>query len=321
MKRKDFSHLKIASISEKEPYFDHEDYIAGVSPFLRGIKSTMFVQNKWRTTKIIVVPIPISSDFLIKEPFEKGYHSFQISFNENTHNHAITKSQWLATFEILLPELKSTNCTVIFDLSSLSDETITAFFEASKEAQEFIELKIALLIDISNSISFEKFLKNDSVNFSFILHFKNTNTIEELTELLFASNKIITTALLHNMTIDAISKKIAFSLNITKNQFESIAKLRAARWLWAKLMKHLNAKNQHTYALHIHTICHTDLDVSTSIFGGAQFISSNKQPQLYFELETNITNTVDPWAGSVSMERNTHEIAQKVWSNFTSKKN
>ena len=191
MKRKDFSHLKIAAISEKEPYFDHEDYIAGIAPFLRGIKSTMFVQNKWRTTKIIVVPIPISSKFLIKEPFEKGYHSFQISFNENTHNHAITKSQWLATFEILLPELKSTNCTVIFDLSSLSDETITAFFEASKEAQEFIELKIALLIDISNSISFEKFLKNDSVNFSFILHFKNTNTIEELTELLFASNKII----------------------------------------------------------------------------------------------------------------------------------
>ena len=47
MKRKDFSQLKIASLTEKEPIFEHENYVAGIEPYLRGPYSTMFVRQPW----------------------------------------------------------------------------------------------------------------------------------------------------------------------------------------------------------------------------------------------------------------------------------
>ena len=319
MKRKDFSHLKIATVQDKEHYFEHEDYIAGVTPYLRGIKSTMFVQNKWRTAKIIDISLPLTNVTEVKNQLEKGIHAFQLCFNESNHNQSVSKAEWLSTFEVLLPELKLENCTFIFDLNALSQSAISTFFEISKEVQELSVFKIALFIDISNETIVNNFLSNILNHFTVLLSSQNCNSVEELTRLLLVSNTFITTAIHQGIDVDSISKRIAFSLTITNNQFETIAKLRAARWLWAKFMKHLQAKNQYSYALHIHTICQSTLDIASSVFGGAQFITSHKQLQLFFELETKITNTVDPWAGSLFIEKTTKEIAETTWQKVITK--
>lgn len=313
MKRKDFSHLKIETIVEKDNYYDHEDYIAGVAPFLRGIKSTMFVQNKWRTNKVIDISVPLEDTSLLTEKFERGYHSFQIVFKETNNEQPIEKDKWITTFNNLLPAIKIAHCTIIFDINTLSKQSIVTFFETIEDSQELIDLKIALLIAVSNKTVTDN-LTNFNWNHSLILKSNTLNPIHELTELIQASNTFLTEGLKNGFTIDALSKKIAFSLNPSSNHFEGISKMRAARWLWSKFMNQLNAKNQQSYALHILTDCDNNTDVFTSILGGAQTITSSKQVQLFFELETKITTTVDPWAGSIFIEKRTAEITQNVWN-------
>ncbi|MCL4160904.1 UNVERIFIED_CONTAM: hypothetical protein GTU68_060522, partial [Idotea baltica] len=148
------------------------------------------------------------------------------------------------------------------------------------------------------------------------------------------------------MDIDTFAPRLSFFWAIGMNHFMEIAKMRAARMLWAKLVKQFNPKNQKSLALRTHcqtsgwslteqdpfnNVARTTIEAAAAAFGGTQSLHTNaldeaialptdfsariaRNTQIYLQEETNITKTVDPWAGSFYVEKLTHDIAQKAWS-------
>jgi len=208
MKRKDFSKLKIEVQREKELFFEHEDFIAGVAPFLRGIHSTMHLQTPLKTTLLIDSPI-----------------------QENT-----------------TPEI-------------------------------------------------------------------------ELANFLAESFNYIQNCIQKNISVDNAVSELTFQTTISKNHFDEIAKMRAARMLWAKMIKSFNPKNQDSLAMKINATVNNTIDTSVAILGGCQSLASKEDSHLFFEEETGILKTVDPWAGSFYIEKKTEYIANEAWLLFKKETN
>ena len=147
------------------------------------------------------------------------------------------------------------------------------------------------------------------------------------------------------MDIDLFAPRLSFFWAIGMDHFTEIAKMRAARMLWAKLVKQFNPKNPKSLALRTHcqtsgwsltaqdpfnNVARTTIESMAAAFGGTQSLHSNaldeaialptdfsariaRNTQLYLQQETNITKTVDPWAGSYHLEKLTEDIASKAW--------
>jgi methylmalonyl-CoA mutase len=155
----------------------------------------------------------------------------------------------------------------------------------------------------------------------------------------------IRTGLATGMKIDEFAPRLSFFWAIGMNHFMEIAKMRAARMIWAKLVKQFNPKDEKSLALRTHcqtsgwslteqdpfnNVSRTCIEAAAAAFGGTQSLHTNaldeaialptdfsariaRNTQLFLQEETKITKTVDPWAGSYYVESLTHEIAQKAW--------
>ena len=148
------------------------------------------------------------------------------------------------------------------------------------------------------------------------------------------------------MDIDTFAPRLSFFWAIGMNHFMEIAKMRAARMLWAKLVKQFNPKNPKSLALRTHcqtsgwslteqdpfnNVARTCIEASAAAFGGTQSLHTNaldeaialptdfsariaRNTQIYLQEETHITKTVDPWAGSYYVENLTNDISDKAWA-------
>ena len=155
----------------------------------------------------------------------------------------------------------------------------------------------------------------------------------------------IRTGIAAGMDIDIFAPRLSFFWAIGMDHFTEIAKLRAARMLWAKLVKRFNPKNSKSLTLRTHcqtsgwslteqdpfnNVARTCIEAAAAVFGGTQSLHTNaldeaialptdfsariaRNTQLYLQSETQITKTVDPWAGSEFVEKKTEEIAKKAW--------
>ena len=158
----------------------------------------------------------------------------------------------------------------------------------------------------------------------------------------------IKTGLKAGLKIDDFAPRLSFFWGIGMNHFMEIAKLRAARMLWAKVVKQFNPKNEKSLALRTHcqtsgwslteqdpfnNVARTTIEASAAVFGGTQSLHTNaldeaialptefsariaRETQIFLQEETKITKTVDPWAGSYYVERLTHDLAQKAWEHM-----
>jgi methylmalonyl-CoA mutase len=147
------------------------------------------------------------------------------------------------------------------------------------------------------------------------------------------------------MSIDDFAPRLSFFWAIGMNHFEEIAKMRAARMLWAKLIKQFNPNNPKSMALRTHcqtsgwsltkqdpfnNVARTCIEAMAAAFGGTQSLHTNaldeaialptdfsariaRNTQLYIQDETDITKAVDPWAGSKVVEQLTKDIAERAW--------
>jgi methylmalonyl-CoA mutase len=146
------------------------------------------------------------------------------------------------------------------------------------------------------------------------------------------------------MKIDDLTSQISFSFGIGMNHFTEIVKMRAARMIWAKLIKQFDPKNVKSLELILYSeiaidnFCSQDsldnltrmaIEATAAVMGGTQSLEINsfddrnlpkntsvraaRNMQLFLQNETKITKTVDPWAGSFYVESLTNEIVQKAW--------
>jgi methylmalonyl-CoA mutase len=167
----------------------------------------------------------------------------------------------------------------------------------------------------------------------------------ELAYTLADGMEYIKTGLDAGMDIDVFAPRLSFFFAIGMNHFKEIAKLRAARLLWSKIIAKFGAKNPKSYALRTHcqtsgwslteqepfnNITRTNVEAMSAILGGTQSLHTNaldeaialptefsariaRNTQLVLQKESQITKTVDPWAGSYELEKLTEELYQNAW--------
>lgn len=332
MKRKDFSDLKIETQNEKDLYFEHEEFIAGTAPFLRGIYPTMYFEKSLDTKILVEFSSPEKCNIFIKENIAKGYKNFKFNFNFNHTkpvNQETTKGILISNIEdikVLFNEidLQSLDLTIYAENNIISGFKL--FSLGLKEQNTSIEdLNLSIQLNTSANIIniFEDIIQYNlkSIEISNTSANKTKTPEANLADLLFTSYTGIQHRILKGYTIDNVANKISFNLKLGNNYFIEIAKARAARMLWAKMIHLFNPKKQESYALTLHATIENSTTVLPAIFGSYQSLTCFETEQLVALEETSISKTVDPWAGSNYMEQKTAEITNKTWLLFEELKN
>ena len=171
------------------------------------------------------------------------------------------------------------------------------------------------------------------------------NQVLELAFTLADGKEYVKTALAKGLDVDGFAGRLSFFFAIGMNFYLEVAKLRAARLLWWRMMKEFNPKNQKSLMLRTHcqtsgwslteqdpynNVVRTTVEAMAAIFGGTQSLHTNsfdeaialpsatssriaRNTQLILQEETHISNVIDPWAGSYLMESLTQEMADKAW--------
>jgi methylmalonyl-CoA mutase len=167
----------------------------------------------------------------------------------------------------------------------------------------------------------------------------------ELAFTLADGKEYVKTASSRGMNVDAFAPRLSFFFAIGMNFYLEVAKLRAARLLWCRIMKQVGAKDPKSLMLRTHcqtsgwsltaqdpynNVVRTAIEAMAAVFGGTQSLHTNaldeaialptdssariaRNTQLILQEETHITSVVDPWAGSYLMERLTQDLADNAW--------
>ena len=172
------------------------------------------------------------------------------------------------------------------------------------------------------------------------------NQALEMAFTLADGKEYVKTAIAKGMDVDAFAGRLSFFWAIGMNFYLEIAKMRAARLLWCRIMKAFNSKNPKSLMLRTHcqtsgwslteqdpynNVVRTTIEAMAAVFGGTQSLHTNaldeaialptefsariaRNTQLIIQEETHITNVVDPWAGSYMMEKLTQDMADAAWA-------
>ncbi len=366
---------------------EHLNFSAGTAPFLRGPYSTMYVQRPWTIRQYAGFSTAEDSNAFYKRNLKAGQKGLSVAFDLPTHrgydsdHERVIGDVGKAGVAIdSVEDMKLLFDTIPLDQMSVSMTMngavlpIMAFYIVAAEEQG---IKMEQLIGtIQNDILKEFMVRNtyiyppeasmkivsdifeytskympkfNSISISgYHMQEAGASADIELAYSLANGLEYIRKGLDAGLEIDTFAPRLSFFWGIGMNHFMEVAKLRAARMLWAKIVQKFNPKNPKSLALRTHcqtsgwslteqdpfnNITRTCIEASAAVFGGTQSLHTNaldeaialptdfsariaRNTQLYLQKETNITKTVDPWAGSYYIEKLTHEIAEKAWSHI-----
>lgn len=366
---------------------EHLNFSAGTAPFLRGPYSTMYVQRPWTIRQYAGFSTAEDSNAFYKRNLKAGQKGLSVAFDLPTHrgydsdHERVIGDVGKAGVAIdSVEDMKLLFDTIPLDQMSVSMTMngavlpIMAFYIVAAEEQgvkmeqligtiqndilkEFMvrntyiyppEASMKIVSDIFEYTS--KYMpKFNSISISgYHMQEAGASADIELAYSLANGLEYIRKGLDAGLEIDTFAPRLSFFWGIGMNHFMEVAKLRAARMLWAKIVQKFNPKNPKSLALRTHcqtsgwslteqdpfnNITRTCIEASAAVFGGTQSLHTNaldeaialptdfsariaRNAQLYLQKETNITKTVDPWAGSYYIEKLTHEIAEKAWSHI-----
>jgi len=363
---------------------EHLNFAAGTPPFLRGPYSTMYVQRPWTIRQYAGFSTAEDSNAFYKRNLKAGQKGLSVAFDLPTHRgydsdhervvgdvgKAGVAIDSVEDIKILFDQIPLDKMSVSMTMNG-AVLPIMAFFIVAAEEQG-IPTK-ALSGTIQNDILKEFMVRNTYIYpptpsmriISDIFEYSSKNmpkfnsisisgyhmqeagaTCEiELAYTLADGLEYIRTGIAAGMDIDSFAPRLSFFWAIGMDHFTEIAKLRAARLLWAKLVNKFNPKNKKSLALRTHcqtsgwslteqdpfnNVARTCIEAAAAAFGGTQSLHTNaldeaialptdfsariaRNTQIYLQKETQITKTVDPWAGSQFIEKKTEEIAKKAW--------
>lgn len=384
MKRNDFSKLKIEYQNSKEEVFSHENFIAGIAPNLRGPYSTMYVRRPWTIRQYAGFSTAEESNAFYRRNLAAGQKGLSVAFDLATHRgydsdhervqgdvgKAGVAIDSVEDMKILFHEIPLDQMSVSMTMNGAVLPILAFYIVAAKE-QGVLEKQLSGTIQ--NDILKEFMVRNTYIypptpSMKIIADiFKYTsknmpkfNSISisgyhmqeagatpeiELAYTLADGLEYLKTGIASGMDIDSFAPRLSFFWAIGMDHFSEIAKLRAARMLWAKLVKQFNPKNPKSLALRTHcqtsgwslteqdpfnNVARTAIEAMAAAFGGTQSLHTNaldeaialptdfsariaRNTQIYIQQETKITKTVDPWAGSTFIEKRTEEIANAAW--------
>jgi len=385
MTRKSFEHIKLKSTKTATPQsFKHEDFVAGIAPNLRGPYSTMYVRRPWTIRQYAGFSTAEESNAFYKRNLEAGQKGLSVAFDLATHRgydsdhervqgdvgKAGVAIDSVEDMKVLFDEIPLDKMSVSMTMNGAVLPILAFYIVAAQEQGVSLEnltgtiqndiLKefmvrntyiyppapsMKIIADIFKYTS-DKMPKYNSISISGYHMQEAGATAEiELAYTLADGLEYIRKGIDAGMDIDSFAPRLSFFWAIGMDHFTEIAKLRAARMLWAKIVKKFNPKNQKSLALRTHcqtsgwslteqdpfnNVARTTIEAMAATFGGTQSLHTNaldeaialptdfsariaRNTQIYLQEETYITKTVDPWAGSFHVEELTENIANKAW--------
>lgn len=364
---------------------EHLNFVAGIAPNLRGPYSTMYVRRPWTIRQYAGFSTAEESNAFYRRNLAAGQKGLSVAFDLATHRgydsdhervvgdvgKAGVAIDSVEDMKILFDQIPLDKMSVSMTMNG-AVLPIMAFYIVAAEEQGVSPDQLAGTIQ--NDILKEFMVRNTYIYpptpsmkiISDIFEFTSQNMPRfnsisisgyhmqeagatcdiELAYTLADGLEYIRKGLEAGMDIDTFAPRLSFFWAIGMNHFMEIAKMRAARMLWAKLVKQFNPKNPKSLALRTHcqtsgwslteqdpfnNVARTCIEAAAAAFGGTQSLHTNaldeaialptdfsariaRNTQIYLQEETNITKTVDPWAGSYYVESLTHDIAQKAWT-------
>tara|TARA_B100000929_G_C15511301_1_gene420573 strand:- start:4063 stop:6186 length:2124 start_codon:yes stop_codon:yes gene_type:complete len=376
--------IKSSYFKEDIENFEHLNFIAGTSPFLRGPYSTMYVQRPWTIRQYAGFSTAEESNAFYRRNLAAGQKGLSVAFDLPTHRgydsdhervvgdvgKAGVAIDSVEDMKILFDQIPLDKISVSMTMNG-AVLPILAFYIVAAEEQGVKPAQLSGTIQ--NDILKEFMVRNTYIYpptpsmkiiadiFEYTSqHMPKFNSISisgyhmqeagatcdiELAYTLADGLEYIRKGLEAGMYIDSFAPRLSFFWAIGMNHFMEIAKMRAARMLWAKLVKQFNPKNPKSLSLRTHSqtsgwslteqdpfnnVARTSIEAAAAAFGGTQSLHTNaldeaialptdfsariaRNTQLHLQQETSITRTVDPWAGSYYVESLTNAIAEKAW--------
>ena len=363
----------------------HLDFAAGIAPYLRGPYPTMYVQRPWTIRQYAGFSTAEESNAFYRRNLAAGQKGLSVAFDLPTHRgydsdhervvgdvgKAGVAIDSVEDMKILFDGIPLDKMSVSMTMNGAVLPIMAFYIVAAQE--QGVELS-QLSGTIQNDILKEFMVRNTYIYpptpsmkiISDIFEFTSQNMPRfnsisisgyhmqeagatcdiELAYTLADGLEYLKTGLAAGMDIDSFAPRLSFFWAIGMNHFMEIAKMRAARMLWAKIVSQFNPKNPKSLALRTHSqtsgwslteqdpfnnVARTCIEAAAAAFGGTQSLHTNaldeaialptdfsariaRNTQIYLQQETQITKTVDPWAGSYYVESLTHQIAEKAWA-------
>lgn len=365
--------------------FEHLNFGAGTPPFLRGPYSSMYVQNPWTIRQYAGFSTAEESNAFYRRNLAAGQKGLSVAFDLATHRgydsdhervvgdvgKAGVAIDSILDMKVLFDQIPLDQMSVSMTMNG-AVLPILAFYIVAAEEQgvsmdklsgtiqndilkEFMvrntyiyppESSMKVIADIFEFTS-QKMPKFNSISISgYHMQEAGATADIELAYTLADGLEYIRTGIKAGLDIDAFAPRLSFFWAIGMNHFMEIAKMRAARMLWAKIVKEFNPKSAKSMALRTHcqtsgwslteqdpfnNVTRTCVEALAAAMGHTQSLHTNaldeaialptdfsariaRNTQLFLQNETNVCKVVDPWAGSYYVESLTHELAHKAWA-------
>ena len=362
----------------------HMGYAAGIPPYLRGPYSTMYVRRPWTIRQYAGFSTAAESNAFYKRNLAAGQKGLSVAFDLPTHrgydsDHERVKGDvgkagvaidTVEDMKLLFDGIPLDKMSVSMTMNGAVIPIMAFYIVAAAEQgvepaqlsgtiqndilKEFMvrntyiyppSPSMQLVADIFEYTS-QHMPRFNSISISgYHMHEAGAPAHMELAYTLADGLEYIRTGLKAGLKIDDFAPRLSFFWGIGMNHFMEIAKLRAGRLLWSKLVNQFKPENPKSTALRTHSqtsgwslteqdpfnnVARTMIEASAAAFGGTQSLHTNaldeaialptdfsariaRNTQLILQEETGITRTVDPWAGSFYVEKLTAELCEKAW--------
>ena len=366
---------------------EHLNYAAGIAPFLRGPYSTMYVMRPWTIRQYAGFSTAEESNAFYRRNIAAGQKGLSCAFDLATHRgydsdhervvgdvgKAGVAIDSILDMKILFDQIDLGKMSVSMTMNG-AVLPILSFYIIAAEEQGVTQDQ--LQGTIQNDILKEFMVRNTYIYpplpsmkiiadiFEYTSkHMPKFNSISisgyhmqeagatadiELAYTLADGLEYLRAGVQAGMSVDDFAPRLSFFWGVGMNHFMEIAKMRAARMLWAKIVSQFNPKNPKSLALRTHSqtsgwslteqdpfnnVARTCIEAMGAALGHTQSLHTNaldeaialptdfsariaRNTQIYLQEETNICRVVDPWAGSYYIETLTHEIAHKAWAHI-----
>ena len=375
--KKHFSEKDISGLS-------HLNFAAGIPPYLRGPYASMYAVRPWTIRQYAGFSTAEESNAFYRRNLAAGQKGLSVAFDLATHRgydsdhprvtgdvgKAGVAIDSILDMKVLFDQIPLDEMSVSMTMNGAVIPVMAFFIVAAEEQgvppekltgtiqndilKEFMvrntyiyppEPSMRIIGDIFAYTS-DKMPKFNSISVSgYHMHEAGATADIELAYTLADAVEYVRTGIKTGLDVDKFAPRISFFWGIGMNHFMEIAKMRAGRMLWAKLMKQFNPKNPKSLSLRTHSqtsgyslteqdpfnnLARTTIAALAATLGHTQSLHTNaldeaialptdfsariaRNTQIYLQEETGITKAVDPWAGSYYVEYLTDQIAQKAW--------
>lgn len=368
-------------------HLQHLDYLSGIPPYLRGPYPSMYVQRPWTIRQYAGFSTAEESNAFYRRNLAMGQKGLSIAFDLATHRgydsdhprvvgdvgKAGVAVDSILDMKILFDKIPLDQMSVSMTMNG-AVIPIMAFYIVAAEEQgvspeqlngtiqndilkEYMvrntyiyppEASMRIIADIFSYTS-RKMPKFNSISISgYHMHEAGATADLEMAYTLADGLEYARTGIAAGIDIDVFAPRLSFFWAEGMNYFMEIAKLRAARVLWAKIIKGFGAKNPKSMALRTHSqtsgwslteqdpfnnVARTVIEAMAATMGHTQSLHTNsldeaialptdfsariaRNTQLYLQSETGICKVIDPWAGSYYVESLTHDIMHRAWAHI-----